>query len=164
MAKEEGQKKLKELVEEIKTCMFTSTDEDCNVFSRPMFTVKADNECCLWFFVDETSQKMKDIEEGKEVSLVFSHPGKNSYMNVYGKCGLIHDKNKMKELWQPALKAWFPGGIEGPEIFLLKVTIDEAFYWDNSSNDMISLYKNRTHNTYQTITKEQAFIPQTSNW
>jgi general stress protein 26 len=162
--KEEGEKKLTELVEDIKTCMFTTTDEDCNVFSRPMFTVKIDNECCLWYFANELSEKVKDLEQGKQATLVFSHPGKNSYMNIYGNCTLIHDKNKMKELWQPALRSFFPEGIDDPSVCLLKVNIDEAFYWDNSSNDMILLYKNESHKPYQTDAEEELFIPQTSHW
>lgn len=162
--KEEGQKKIKDLVEDIKTCMFTTTDEECNVFSRPMFTVKVDNEGHLWYFTNEFSERTRDIAAGKQVTLVFSHPGKNSYMNVYGNCELVHDKNKMKDLWQPALKAWFPEGIEDPSVCLLKVVIDEAFYWDNSSNDMICLYKSDTHNPYQTSVETHSFIPQTSNW
>lgn len=162
--KEDGQKKLKEVIEDIKTCMFTTTDEDCNVFSRPMFTVKIDNECCLWYFTNESSEKIKDLSTDKQVTLVFSHPGKNSYMNVYGSCELVCDKNKMKELWQPALKAWFPEGVENPTVRLLKVTIDEASYWDNSSNDMICLYKNESHKAYQTAEEVHSFIPQSSHW
>lgn len=162
--KEEAEKKLKEVIEDIKTCMFTTTDEDCNVFSRPMFTVKIDNECCLWYFTSEFSEKMKDIQHDKQVTLVFSHPGKNSYMNIYGSCELLHDKNKMKELWQPALKSFFPQGIDDPDVCLLKVKIDEASYWDNSTNDMICLYKSESHNAYQTAEEKESFIPQTSHW
>jgi general stress protein 26 len=161
---DEGKKKIKDLIEDIKTCMFTTTDEECMVFSRPMFTVKIDNECHLWYFTNEFSEKIKDIAPGKQVTLVFSHPGKNSYMNVYGSCELVHDKTKMKELWQPALKAWFPQGIDDPSVCLLKVVIDEAYYWDNSSNEMICLYKNESHKPYQTAVEPELFIPQTSNW
>lgn len=161
---EDGKKKLKEVVEDIKTCMFTTTDEVCNVFSRPMFTVKIDNEQYLWFFANEQSERMKDVAPDKQVTLVYSHPGKNAYMNVYGHCSRVYDKNKMKELWIPALKAWFPAGVEDETICLLQVKIDEAFYWDNSSNDMICVYKNETHNTYQTVSEAGRFIPQVSHW
>lgn len=161
---EEGQKKLKDVVEDIKTCMFTTTDEQCNVFSRPMFTVKVDNESCLWFFTNEHSGKIGEIVPDKQVTLVYAHPGKNSYMNVYGTCTLVHDKGKMKELWNPALKAWFPQGVEDPDVCLIKVCVDEASYWDNSTNDMISVYKSGTHIAYQNQLEEQLFIPQTSNW
>ncbi|HEX6916318.1 MAG TPA: pyridoxamine 5'-phosphate oxidase family protein [Chitinophagaceae bacterium] len=161
---EEGQKKLRELVEDIKTCMFTTTDENCVVFSRPMFTVSLDNEFNLWFFVNESSDKMKDIMPGKEVTLVYSHPGKNAYMNITGHCTISYDREKMKAIWTPALKAWFPEGIDSPSVCLLKVVIDEAGYWDNSSNDMVCLHKNEPHITYQDEEETEDFIPQTSHW
>lgn len=162
--KEEGQKKLKDVIEDIKTCMFTTTDELCNVFSRPMFTVKVDNECQLWFFTNEHSDKVQDISPEKQVTLVYAHPGKNAYMNVYGSCKRIQDQEKMKELWNPTLKAWFPQGVEDPSVCLLKITVNEASYWDNSTNDMISLYKNESHMSYQTVEEEAVFNTHTSHW
>jgi len=66
---EEGKKRLKDVIEDIKTCMFTTTDENCTVFSRPMFTVKIDNECHLWYFTNEYSDKTKDIAQGKQITL-----------------------------------------------------------------------------------------------
>lgn len=161
---DEGKKKLKDLVEDIKTCMFTTTDENCTVFSRPMFTVKIDNEYALWFFMHEGSDKSKDVLPGKEVTLVYSHPGKNAYMNVHGHCTISYDREKMKELWNPALKAWFPEGIDSPSVCLIKVEISEAIYWDNSSNDMVCLHKNESQNEYQEEVEEKDFIPQTSHW
>ncbi len=162
--KEEGQKKVKDVIEDIKTCMFTTTDEYCNVFSRPMFTVKADNECNLWFFTNEYSDRMQDISPDKPVTLVYSHPGKNAYMNVYGHCALVHDQSKIKELWNPALKAWFPQGIEDPSVCLLKITIDEASFWDNASNDMISLYKSESNVSNQLTGESAMFNTLTSHW
>ncbi|RYZ23644.1 MAG: MFS transporter [Chitinophagaceae bacterium] len=49
-------------------------------------------------------------------------------------------ENKMKELWQPALKAWFPEGKEDPELTIIKVTPTKGEYWDTSSNVMIHLF------------------------
>lgn len=162
--KEEGQKKIRDVIEDIKTCMFTTTDEICNVYSRPMFTVKVDNESCLWFFTSEQPGSEWEINPEKQVTLVYSHPGKNSYMNVYGSCTLVHDKEKMKELWNPALKAWFPEGAEAPDVCLIRVCIDEAFYWDNSTNDMVCVYRSEGHNGLSRRREESLFVPQPSNW
>ena len=161
---DEKQKKMRDVIEEIKTCMFTTTDEQCTVFSRPMFTVKIDNEYRLWFFVNEQSEKMQDITDGSQVTLVYAHPGKNTYMNVYGTCRLEHDKNKMKELWTPAFKSWFPEGIDQPSVCLLQVSIQEAHYWDNSSSDMICLYKADTSENYPVEEETEVLSPSGSNW
>jgi general stress protein 26 len=121
MTAEEGKKKLTDIVEEIKTCMFTTTDEGCNVFSRPMVTIRLDNEGNLWFFTCEDSEKIKDMSHDRQVTLVYSHPGKNTYMNVYGSCTVNNDKNKMNELWLPSLRSWFPQGLEDPPVPLKSI-------------------------------------------
>ena len=37
----------------------------------------------------------------------------------------------MEELWKPALKTWFPKGLEDPDIALLKVKAEHIQYWDD---------------------------------
>lgn len=51
----------------------------------------------------------------------------------------MRDKAKAEELWNPILKAWFPKGLEDPELALLKVEIGKAEYWDLPSGKMIQL-------------------------
>lgn len=46
---------------------------------------------------------------------------------------MVDDKAKIKELWKPSLKAWFPEGENDPEITLLKVDAHHAQYWDTPS-------------------------------
>jgi general stress protein 26 len=163
MTNENGKKKLREIIEDVKTCMFTTTDENCNVFSRPMLTIKTDNELNLWFFSNEDSEKINE-SENRQVTLVYSHPGKNTYMNIYGTCNIVHDKDKMKDFWTPALKSWFQNGFDDPALCLVQVSVDEAVFWDNASNEMIPLIGAESHNAYQTTEEAELFIPQTSNW
>ena len=50
----------------------------------------------------------------------------------------------MEDLWQPELKAWFPKGLEEPDIALLKINGDQAEYWDSPASPIahaISLAK-----------------------
>ena len=46
----------------------------------------------------------------------------------------------MKELWSSILKAWFPLGLNDPDIILIKVTPNEVNYWDSSSSTMVVLF------------------------
>jgi hypothetical protein len=45
----------------------------------------------------------------------------------------------MEELWNPMYKAWFPKGLEDPEIALLKIHVTEAEYWDPPNGKMVQL-------------------------
>jgi general stress protein 26 len=52
----------------------------------------------------------------------------------------VIDKEKMKQLWTPAVKAWFPDGIDDPHLCLLRVDTKQAWYWDNSTSKMIIFF------------------------
>lgn len=132
--------KFKALVEDVEICMLATTSDTGELLSRPMATASIDDEGNVWFFTNEFSEKIHDASHNNEVSLIYAHPGKNIYMHVNGLSTVVIDKNKIKELWKPFLKAWFPDGIEDPKLCLLKVSPQEAYYWNSSSNIMVTFF------------------------
>lgn len=137
LEKQEALKKLTELVKEVKICMFATIGQDHALYSRPMQTIDVDEHGNLWFFTNEYSGKVDDVTKNYTVYLLYSHPGQNTYLHVKGECTVINDKEKIKELWSPVVKAWFPKGVEDPALALLKVETSEASYWDGSSKFVV---------------------------
>lgn len=133
--------KFKKLVEDVNVCMFTTVDDNSQVFSRPMSTVQVDDEGNAWFFTNEFSEKIHEVSKDNTVNLIYSHPGKNVYVTVKGTCTIILDKKKITDLWTSLLKAWFPGGMDDPKLCLIKVVTEEAHYWNSSSSKMIVYFK-----------------------
>jgi general stress protein 26 len=137
---QEAIKKLKELVDEVAICMFTTLDDDNNVTSRPMYTSSIDEEGNLWFFTNEFSEKISDLSKDNLVHLIYSHPVKNIYVDVKGSCSVIIDKTKMEELWDAKLQSWFPEGLDDARLCLVKVTTETAYFWNHSSSKMGLLF------------------------
>ena len=77
----------------------------------------------------------------KRVQLFFSHPGKNSYLVVNGDAEIVIDQNKTEELWSPLVKTWFKDGKDDPNISIIKVNTQSAYYWDTAGNKMINFFK-----------------------
>src|SRR3954447_23935140 len=138
---QEAIKKLTDLVEEVKVCMFATIQEDDSLYSRPMQTVQIDENGSLWFFTNEYSAKVDDVSKDNTVYLMYSHPGQNTYVHIKGKGSIIRDKGKIEELWSPVVKAWFPKGIDDPALALLKVDTSEASYWDGTSSKFVEFFK-----------------------
>ena len=44
--------------------------------------------------------------------------------------GIVDDRAKIEELWSPAMKLFFPGGKDDPNLRLIHVRADSAEYWD----------------------------------
>jgi general stress protein 26 len=132
----EAIKKLKSLVEDIRFCMYT-TYENGKIESRPMTTLEVDEEGNAWFFTNKNTELGKDTGSGEDVTLIYSHPGDNTYLSVTGHATIVEDDQKKEELWSPLSKAWFPQGKEDPNLVILKVTTEEAAYWDSPSSKMV---------------------------
>jgi len=141
LSSEDAVKKFKELVDSVNICMFTTLDDANDIFSRPMSTVKIDDEGNAWFFTNEFSEKIQEVSRDNSVTLIYAHPGKNVYVSVKGSCTIILNKKQIEEFWNPLLKAWFPLGIDDPKLCLVKVTTEDAHYWNSHSSKMVVYFK-----------------------
>ena len=134
----EAIEKLKGLVEGIDFCMLT-TVAGGHLRSRPMSTQELDEGGELWFFTRDNTHKMEEIEADKRVNVAYSKPDDNTYVSVSGTGSLSRDRAKMEELWSPIHRAWFPDGLEDPNICLLKVEVEEAEYWESTSSTLVQI-------------------------
>jgi len=72
--------------------------------------------------------------------LAYSDPSNNTYLTVKGKAELVDDQVRKEAYFSPFVKAWFPDGVEDPRLILIKVTPEEAEYWDASSSKIVVLF------------------------
>lgn len=128
--------KLKEKVEDIEICMFSTVESDGRILSRPMSTRKMDPDGTLWFFTNELSEKVDEVEKYENVNLAYANVSKQSYVSVSGSAEIVKDRMVIDKLWSPILKAWFPRGLDDPNLALIKVIPHSAEYWNASSSKM----------------------------
>ena len=126
----ESVQKLAKLIKGIRIAMLSTVDTDGTIRSRPMAAQETEFDGVLWFFTGRSSHKTTEIDADHRVNLSFSDPSSSKYVSVSGDARLVQDKAKAAELWNPAYKAWFPKGLEDPDLCLLKVTPTQAEYWD----------------------------------
>ena len=120
-------------IESIRSAMLVTLDENGQPWSRPMITREMDDEGNLWFFTKRDSTKIQDITSNNRVNVAYAKPDDALYLSVTGLATLVDDMEKKKELWNPFVKAWFPDGIDDPELVLLKVMPERAEYWQGPS-------------------------------
>ncbi len=143
MDKPASEANLKDIIEKIKdirVAMLTTEDENGTLRSRPMANADIDAENCIWFFTKDDSGKVAEVNQEPQVNLAFADTSNQTYVSISGTASLSHDKDKMRHLWNPMVKAWFPNGLEEPNIALLKVKIHDAEYWDSSASTMVRLF------------------------
>ena len=136
---EEELEKLKSIIRDVEVAMLTTNDGGV-LRSRPMQTQQTEFDGDLWFFTSSNTHKAEEIEKDNRVNVSYAAPADNSYVSVSGTAEIVTDKTKMEELWSPILKAWFPKGLDEPDIILLKINADQAEYWDSSSSSLVQAF------------------------
>jgi general stress protein 26 len=131
--------KLNELIKGINVTMLVTQLADGSLHGRPMATQELESDGTLWFFTGASSGKVKEIQQDQHVLLSYAAPDDNRYVSVSGTAQMVRDRAKAKELWNPAFKAWFPDGLDDPELALLKVEVESAEYWDSPSSTIVHI-------------------------
>lgn len=132
--------KLAELVKASRIAMLTTAEPDGTLRSRPLATLQFDSEGNIWFFTSISSPKVEEIEEHRQVNLSYADPAKHDFVSISGSAQLVRDREKMRELWTPWIKPWFPRGLDDPDLVLLRVAVHQAEYWDAPASSVKRLY------------------------
>lgn len=134
--RQESIKKLGELIKGVKTAMLTTMDWGI-LRSRPMATQDVEFDGDLWFFTSLETHKVEEIEKDRRVNVSYAAPDRNTYVSVTGTAALINDRAKIDEYWNPLYQAWFPEGKDDPNLILLKVSVEQAEYWEYASGVLV---------------------------
>lgn len=138
-ASQDDIKKLGELISDIKVAMLTTAMPDGTLRSRPMMTQTTEFDGVLWFFTHADAAKTDEIRNDQHVNLAYAHPSKEHYVSVSGIGMVVRDRKKAEELWNPIYRAWFPDGLDDPNLALLRVQVTAAEYWDTPSSKVVQL-------------------------
>ncbi len=136
--------KLWGLIKDIKFAMFTTLHNvNGHLHSRPMTTQNArlDEDSSVWFFMSRKSEPVADIAAKPTVNISYADPGKDSYVSVAGTASVVEDMGKKQQLWSKETEAWFPGGVDDPDLALVQVRISHADYWDVKDSKVVQLFK-----------------------
>lgn len=132
-----------ELIKGIRLTMFTTRHANGHLHSRPMTTQnqRIDADDCLWFFMSRQRSPLSDLAHDANVNLAYVHTGKDVYVSVSGLARLVEDPVKVGELWSPLGALWFTGGIEDPDLGLVRVKVSHAHYWNVKDSRITQLYE-----------------------
>ena len=143
MNQEKGKyvEKLTEMVNDVHVSMLiTSKDKSSHPLGNALGVDEIDDDGTIWFFRKSSLDDDKEVEESENVSVAIVNQTNQNYLMINGTVSLVNDKNKMKKLWNGTMKAWFPKGLDDPDILLIKVSPVQVNYWDSASSKMIVLF------------------------
>jgi general stress protein 26 len=116
------------LMEKTPICLLITRDGE-TLRARPMGAFVRRDENAIYLLTNRGSEKEDEVAKSANVCLAFSAGGQD-YVSVSGRGILSNDREKIRELWSPIVKAWWDGP-DDPHIRLLRVTPDDAELWDS---------------------------------
>lgn len=131
--------KLASLIKDVRVAMLTTIEPGGQLRSRPMTTQQIKFDGRLWFFTEFDSAKVDEIDREQQVGVSYADPDQQVYVSVSGTARVVRDRAKIEELWSPVYKAFFPKGLDDPNIALLCVDAEQAEYWDSPSGRLVQL-------------------------
>lgn len=144
MSTPEDRQQLWELIKDIQFAMFTTRHPDNgHLHARPMTTQnkRLDEDDRLWFFMSRKSDAVEDLAREPGVNVSYADPGKDSYVSVTGTASVSEDRAKARALWNKMTEAWFPGGVDDPDVALVEVRISHAHYWNVKESKLTQFFK-----------------------
>ena len=113
------------LVDEIEVAMMTTRRKDGHLESRAMATQRQAAGADLWFVSRDDTTKIRDLQADPHINLAYYKARTKEWVSVSGTARISRDRSKIRELYEPTWKVWFPdqggdrtGGPDDPRILL----------------------------------------------
>jgi len=134
---QEQRETVKQLVKDARIAMLTTMTGDGRHVSRPMALQDVEFDGDLWFFTYSDSDLVSQVTANPQVNVSFSDAKQHAWVSIAGAASRVDDRAKAEELWNPLLKAWFPDGLETPNLTLVKVQGETAEYWEAAHSSRV---------------------------
>lgn len=105
------------------------TRDGSKLRARPMSAYVRREDDAIYFLTDARRHKDEEIARDPNVNLAFADTGGQKYVSVAGTATISNDRSMIRDLFSTPAKAWWDSA-EDPNIRVLKVSPDDAEFWD----------------------------------
>src|SRR5436190_20948496 len=141
-------KKLYDLIDDLEIAMMTTRRRDGHLESRAMANQKRAAGADLWFVTAEGTGKLNEIEADPHVNLAYYKDRTREWISVSGTAVLSRDREKIRELYEPDWKIWFPdegdkrsGTPDDPRFVLIGVNVHSAVFLESDTPPPVVLFE-----------------------
>lgn len=119
--------------------MLSTATSDGKIVSHPMTPQQVTDTGETWLFIGLHGDQADAINGNPQVNLAFAETG--SWLSVAGVAEFIDDQEKAESLWDDEVAAYFAGGLDDPDLGLLRVVPESAQYWGVPGNRAVAALK-----------------------
>ena len=104
--------------------------------SQPM-TAQFDNERPegpIWFFTAKDTDLVRSLGDSHRAVAHFASKGHDIFASIHGELTLDNDRQRVEQLWNRFVAAWYPGGKDDPNLQLIRLDPEHAQIWLNENS------------------------------
>lgn len=120
--------KVYDLLQEYDNVMLVTHADGERLDARPMHVAQVDRNCDLWFLT-RVDDKVNEVLAWPSAQVVAQHEN-DSWLSLSGRVEVLNDRGRVAELWQEPYRAWFPDGVDDPNLRVLAFRAERGEYWD----------------------------------
>ena len=128
-----------QVLEEVRTGMLGIMDSGQHMQPMTHF-VDAQDET-LWFITSQSADLVRAVGMGAQAEYCVIDPEARTHASLLGPITRCSDRRQLEKLWSPAVGAWFEGGIDDPDVALLRLTLREAAVWTSSGGVLATAFE-----------------------
>ena len=117
-----------ELMKKIGFAMLVTRDGE-KMRARPMSAYLERDSNAIYFLTDARRHKDEEIARDPQVNLSFADAGDQKYVSISGSAAISNDRARIRQMFSTPAKVWW-NSADDPNIRVLKVTPDDAEFWD----------------------------------
>jgi general stress protein 26 len=122
------QSRVYDILEGYDNVMLVTHRDDGRLDARPMNVAQLDPNCDM-FFLTRIDDKVDEVKANPNAQVVAQHE-EDSWLSLAGRVEVLNDRDLVEDLWQEPYRAWFPDGVDDPNLRVLAFRPDHGEYWD----------------------------------
>lgn len=132
---DDNRETLVRLMKDFRFAMLTTVESDGSLVAHPLTVQETEFDGDLWFVLSKESTAAANLARDAEAGISLS--SNSAWVSLSGIARFVEDRAKLEEVWNPALEAWFPDGIDNPAVGLLKFSAVGAEYWHSPGGAIV---------------------------
>lgn len=131
--------KIRQIAKSARVCLFGTSEGHLPLEVRPMSVQDVDAAGNLWFLGARSSFQTRQLSRHPQAQLLFSNPGASEYLSLQGRAFVTDSRPLKEKYWNALAKGWFPGGIDDPELMVIRFQTESGHYWDTEYGKTVTL-------------------------
>lgn len=133
--------KIREIAKAARICFLGTSPGKHPLDVVPMAVQEVDDAGNVIFLSGRSSQKNTHIAADPRVQLFFVNVGDSNYLSLHGLATITDAKSERDRYWTPIARNWFHGGVDDPEVTVIKVAPSDGYYWDTVHGKTVAMLK-----------------------